>query len=464
MRNKELITSLFCAAGLTLTGAGVAHAQMAKSILETGDAFSGASGTLTLTDFDSQNLFNINGAGGFALRATDSSGAEPVDFMLASTTGETPSVAAEFGTIGGETVGQFLFAPDLSDSGDVVFIGKNSDTNVDFAFKNNTAIATEGDAIPDFTAAAYRAISRPQISSDGDSVSVRVTTDPPGGAILTDVTSGSTTPVLRWIFGDASNTDSITVDGSNETFTAAFDQDYEVSSDGSQSINIPDISFNPFIDKVLTLSSISGSTVTTEAAEAGGVAIREGTVVPDSAGGDGVSTWDSFLRLAIANDGSYVATGNLETALEDTEQEGTDDDFVLKDGQIVLREGETITAGTVTGDTSGMEMNNDGDWVVLWGVDDGVSEKQALIVNGEAVLTEGDLVEYDGGETALTGIRTGADVLGITDADDAGLFDVYFVGDTAEGTGLFSTTIPEPSTAVIFGLAGLGLLARRRHA
>lgn len=449
---------------MTLAGAGVVHAQTAKSIVETGDTFPGATGTFSLTEFDSDDLFNINGVGGFALRATDGSGVDPVDFILVSTAGETPTVAAEFGTIGGVTIDEFQFAPDLSDSGDVVFIGENDDTSVDYAFKNSSVVATEGDAIPDFTSAAYRALDRPQISSDGNSVSLRVTTNPSGGAILTDVTPTSTTPVLTWLFGDAANTDSLDVDGSSTPLGGSIDQDYEVSSDGSWSINYIDLAGSPLNDKALAIASISGSTVTLSVPLAGGDELREGTLVPNAAGGDGVSMWDSFNRMAIANDGTYAATGDLETALEDTPAEGTDDDFVLKNGQIVLREGDAITAGTVTGSTSGFEMNNDGDWVVLWGVNDGVAEKQALIVNGQAVVTVGDLVEYGGVQTALTGLTTGDDVLGITDADDAGFFDVYFVGETAAGTGLFSTTIPEPSTAVIFGLAGLGLLARRRRA
>lgn len=432
-------------------------------MLETGDTFAGNTGTFTLTEFDSDDLFNINGVGGFALRATDRSGAEPVDFILGSTGGETPTVAAEFGTIDGVLVDVFQFAPDLSNAGEVVYKGQDDDANLDYAFRNDSRIATEDDTIPDLSAATYRSLWRPQISSDGASVSVRVATNPPGSALLTDVTPDATTPVLSWIFNDAGNTSTLDVDGSSIPVGGAIDADYEVSTDGSRVISIPDLAGSPVADKVLALSSISGSTVTTQVAEAGGLAIREGTVVPDSAGGDGVSEWDSFLRLGVANDGSYVATGNLETALEDTDLEGTDDDFVLKDGQIVLREGDVITAGTVTGDTGGLEMNNDGDWVVLWNVNDGVEDKQALIVNGQSVLTVGDIVEYDGVETALTAMHTGTDVLGLSDADDSGFFDVYFVGDTAGGTGLFSVTIPEPSTSLFFGLAGLGLLSRRRR-
>jgi len=125
----------------------------------------------------------------------------------------------------------------------------------------------------------------------------------------------------------------------------------------------------------------------------------------------------------------------------DTDAATTLDEFVLVDGTIVLREGDTVSKAapvdfTVSGSIEGGSLNEDGDWAVIWDVDTDTGNVESLILNGGVVLLEGDLVDWNGDgaiDAADDGARienfTGISTLVLSDRDTTGALRLYFTAD-----------------------------------
>jgi hypothetical protein len=113
-------------------------------------------------------------------------------------------------------------------------------------------------------------------------------------------------------------------------------------------------------------------------------------------------------------------------------------------------------------------MNENGDWAVTWDIAGGSLE--ALIVNGELLLTEGDQVDWDGNglldDGAVLTDFTGTSTLVLGDQDVDSFFDVYFTADVdVRGEvleGFFRMTVPEPASIMLLSIGLLPLLRRRR--
>jgi hypothetical protein len=165
---------------------------------------------------------------------------------------------------------------------------------------------------------------------------------------------------------------------------------------------------------------------------AGGSLIREGTVVPPALGGVGGELWTNFDLFGINEAGDYLITGDTNAAV------GVDE-FVALNGQLIQREGDVLNLAlapvTIAGDIEGAYMNEQTDWAVTWDIFDGVANREALIVNGQIVLVEGDLVDWNGDGVIDLNDNNGklADFTGITTltlgARINGAVDVYFTAD-----------------------------------
>lgn len=163
-----------------------------------------------------------------------------------------------------------------------------------------------------------------------------------------------------------------------------------------------------------------------EALMAAGGLVAEGRPVPAAAGGLVGENWDNFDFAGIAESGTYLFTG-------DTDAAAAQDEIVVVNGVIVLREGDLVDGWQLTGSISGGYLNDDGDYALMWDVVTPGGAVDALIFNGAVVALEGDPVDLDGDSvpevgTTLLGF-TGISSLVLSDRDDDGVCRLYFTAD-----------------------------------
>ena len=174
-----------------------------------------------------------------------------------------------------------------------------------------------------------------------------------------------------------------------------------------------------------------------------GVLVQEGNVIPGSVGGNGVEAWDNFDYTGITEGGNYFFTG-------DTDGDTAQDEIIVKNGLIILREGEMLDGGLLTGSIEGAYMNKEGDLAFIWDIDDPEGDLEALYVNDKLILAEGDEVDLDGDGLidagAVISSFTGISSLTLSDRDQ-GVVRAYFTADV-DTAGTSSTTDDiEASTA-----------------
>lgn len=197
----------------------------------------------------------------------------------------------------------------------------------------------------------------------------------------------------------------------------------------------------------------------------GGSILRENSPVPAVVGGLPGELWDNFDFLGVNEAGDYFVTG-------DTDADSTVDESVLMNELIVLREGDVLDLGgdpvTVSGSIEGGYMNDQGDWAVIWDIDDPNGDNiEALIFNGEILLVEGDPVDWNGDGVIDAGDEDGvlANFTGISaltvGGRVGGAVNIYFTADIdffgtpgssddLEGFFCFSVSVgPEPIEVAI---------------
>lgn len=156
----------------------------------------------------------------------------------------------------------------------------------------------------------------------------------------------------------------------------------------------------------------------------GGNIVREQTAVPASIGGRPGELWSNFDFCGVTETGEYFFSG-------DTQPATVDDEFIVKNGMIVYREGQIVDGETLSGAIEGAYMNESGDIAYIWDIQNNLLE--ALYVNDKLVLKEGDAVDFSGDGIVEPGsvLRdfTGISSLTVGERDVLGNVKVYFVAD-----------------------------------
>jgi len=159
---------------------------------------------------------------------------------------------------------------------------------------------------------------------------------------------------------------------------------------------------------------------------AGGLPLSEGGVIPESMGGLPGEMWDNWDYLGVTETGHWLVTG-------DTNGPTTQDEFLMVDGEIILREGDLVDGMALTGGIERAYLGEDGDWVCVWDVvtDDG--NMDAMILNGAIVLMQGMPVDFDGDGVTdpayVVNDFTGMAAVAVAERDAYGQLRVLFSAD-----------------------------------
>jgi hypothetical protein len=176
------------------------------------------------------------------------------------------------------------------------------------------------------------------------------------------------------------------IDEPIKTGSSNIDFDFRVSRFETNWINLVQVDTSSSNDGVMVINGVP--------IMSGGSMMREDTPIPESVGGLPDERWDNFDFFGINDVGDFLITG-------DTSASSSIDEFVSFNGEIILREGTVLDLDgvpwTLDGSIEGGYMNKETDWAVIWDIEDADGENlEALLVNGEVLLVEGDPVDGNG--------------------------------------------------------------------
>ncbi len=378
------------------------------------------------------NNSDANGAGGWGFSGTYSVGGNTLSMVWGNYAGGMGSLIREEGYFAPYTQTSFesfwgmgLNAVSYSPSSNL----DGGSTGLDGVWLDDTPVAVEEMVYPHMPGYWFSFGSRPACTEDGIPYFV-------GG--ITDTQGGSTQ--MRGLFygfdvqkvmmtGDLLPNMPAALYG-----TSAISFDYRMSAYGTHHI----------AEVVIATGSTSTDGAMVMDAEGlmiGGTLVQEGTPVPASAGAIDGENWDNFDFCSVTETGSYMFTG-------DTDGDTGKDEFLLIDGVIVLREGESIGDFELSGSIEGAYMNEAGDWAAIWDVNRPTGENvECLIYNGNIVLMEGDIIDTDGDgvpdPSSVVDNFTGTSSLVVAEPAEDGSVTLYFTADVdiADRGGINGSTV-----------------------
>jgi hypothetical protein len=405
-------------AGLAVLAlASAAHAETASALLREGDDL------LPGHPITALNNTAVNHVGGYACSLNTTAGST-LSRIWGNAAGGPGALLRTEGTFEELVQTSFESFWGMGDGGELAYSPlvndlNSGETSLDAVWLDDAVVLMELMPVPSLAGQFSTFNSRPTAAGDGVPVWIGGFADTPGAATQNRALfSGFGADVLL-MGGDFLPGIAEAVDG-----VTGLSFDFRVSRFRSHWINVTEV-LSAAANDVLMV--IDAAPIT-----AGGSFIREGTLVPVVLGGNGVELWTAFDFFGINEAGDYLITGNTNAAAAANE-------FVAINGELVLREGDVLNLAlapvTLEGDIEGAYMNEQGDWAAAWDIDDGVVNREALIVNGGIVLVEGDLVDWNGDGVIDAGDNNGelADFTGISaltiGARIGGAVDVYFTAD-----------------------------------
>ncbi len=371
----------------------------------------------------------VNQTGGYACTLNVGDGTTSISQVWGDLSGGVGALIREEGVFG--TLTQTSFETFLGISGAEVAYSPNCDdsagsTGLDGVWLDGSVIGIEEMMLPGSTEFLSFG-SRPGSTQSGEPYFV-------GG--ITDTVGGSTQG--RALFYGAGLTQ---VYRTGVTYpnlpaalsTASVDFDFRFSANGTHNITPLDLDTSATDDGCM---AIDGAGLVL-----GGTLVREAEAIPVSVGGNG-EAWDNFDFCGINEAGDYFFTG-------DTDAAATNDEFIVRNGMIVVREGDTVDGEILTGAIEGAFLNEQNQLAYIWDVVQGTGNVEALFLDDELLLKEGDGVDWDGdgmvdpgafvtnftGISSLTVSPTGS-VYFTADVDVNGtVLEGYFrIGDDGFGT------------------------------
>ncbi|MEO1697513.1 MAG: hypothetical protein AAFU73_09475 [Planctomycetota bacterium] len=409
-------------AALVLSTAA-ASAQSAL-IREDDPAPGGAAGELVT----SINGVSANQLGGYVTVLSTDIGGTTTSQIWGSFSGGAGALIRQETTIGNLLQGSFESSPGMGDS-TVVYSAlcenlATMTTSIDTVFTDATPIAVEEEPIPgssDFWSFA----SRPRSLRDGTPVYTAGYRTTPTGSTAGRAFVIGTTELFRT--GDTLPNMPFALSSNGIDF------DSRASANGTHTIVVCDIDTASAEDIAVAIDG-AGLVVA-------GTLLRESEPIPAALNPVGTENWDNFDFVGITEQGDYFITG-------DTDGDSATDEFIFRNGDFFVREGNTVDGQVITGSISHAFMNESGTLAYIWDVDTGAGSVEALFVESTLLLRVGDEVDWDGDGSIDPGFVLD-DFTGIESMAIGSDGTVYFTADVitpgGELEGLFAIGGSGPS-------------------
>lgn len=395
----------------------VAEAQVASALLRENDQLGGE-------PISALSNTAVNHVGGFAC-SLSTVGAGTTSRIWGNASGGAGALMRSEAIIGTLDQTGFESFYGMSDTGQLVYGATSDDTKsgatgLDGVWMDDVPVLNELDPVPSLPGQFSSFNSRPGVTGDGVPWWVGGTTSTQGGATQNRVLFSGLGADVIVMGGDfiPGIADPI------KTASGGIDFDFRVSRFGTNWIDQLKVDSGTSNDGIMVING--------EALFAGGSIVREASPVPEAVGGLPGELWANFDYQGINEADDYFFTG-------DTNANTASDEFVFKNGQILLREGDLLdldgTPVPLAGAIEGGYMNGQGDWAVIWDVDVEAANIEALIVNRRILLVEGELVDWNG-----DGVIDGNDNGGVLEnftgisaltigARQGGTVPIYFTAD-----------------------------------
>ncbi len=370
-------TSL-AAAGFAIWFGATCAAEPFRMILRAGDPLGPPGHTIA-----SITGVTTNGVGGFGVAVNTFDGTTTLGHILTTVTSgvappDPPTLRFSEATVGSLVQTAFEGEFGLSDAGQVAFsatVSRGNQTGLDSLWIDSTPVLVGGDAAALFPGRFWSFFSRVRMTHSGTPYWRGGVSATPGAASVNRALMKGNPPERVIAGGDVlpGLPTSIDLTPASTLFV------YRYSPSGTH---------------YLSVELIDGATLDTDAAvvmdgsglSLGGALVREGSSVPAAIGGRSGEHWATFDALGVTDTGGYLIVGG-------TDAPSAMDDFVLVNGRMRYRDGDTIDGETVYGDIEDGVMNGSGDFAVLWDTQSNTIE--TLIVNDRIVLREGQSVDLD---------------------------------------------------------------------
>lgn len=462
---RSMRAAIWVGGALGIVGSAQAAPSIATALFQEGAQLPNAPAGLTVSSINNPAVNTVDGFA-FAVNVQDD-GLTTFSYIWGHATGGTGAPLISEATYGDLQQTAFESFYGLADDGSAAYSASgnyiSSGSSFDSVFVDATKITARGDAVPTVPGQYTSFASRPGIFADGT----------PYFAGGLTATQGSSTSQNRALFKGAGmdvvymGGDLLGNTGGDLVSTSTIDFDYRFSRGGTNWISPVTLSATSSTDSILV---INGDGVILD-----GTVMREGNPVPGTVT-PFVENYAAFDFVGINDAGDWFVTGDTNGAI-------ATDEFVMKNGVIVSREGDAVTSplgpGTIDGAIEAAYMNENGDWAAIWDLTVGGNNLEALFVNGAPLLVETMKVDWngDGSIDALDNNGrvanfTGISSLAVGEPDVNGFFDVYFTADIDfNGTsstlddleGAFVLHVPAPGAGGLLALAGIGLLRRSRR-
>ncbi len=406
------LSSRTLAVAASLLAAQAAQAQVASAIIREGIAIPGGPPGETIS---SVQTVMANNAGGYAVRIDSTGSGTTLSHVWGSASGGPGAVLRTEGSFSGYTQSAFESFFGVSNTGQVAYSPTLSVGDSVWLDSTPVCVDPEPSTVPGLF---WSFASRPLVSGLGTPYCIAGTSTTAGGT-----TSGYA--FVKGIGGAVLFRTGDTLTGmSGPIGSSGIDFDYAISAGDTHYIT-------PVTASGVPTSADNFVVYDGAVLNLGGSPVVEGGVVPASIGGVGGEAWSFFDFVACTESGGYLITG-------DTNGPTATDEFVLVNGVFLHREGDVIDGATTINGIKVATMNEAGQVAFVWEIVGASTNLDALFLDGELLLTEGDAVDLDGDGTIepTSIVRTlgGTRELALTSTGDV------LVGASIDVAGTTSTT------------------------